>query len=540
VRWKEAIMGSKIVMISLEAAEPSLIEAWCDEGHLPALDALRKKGSWLRLHSPTEISSGATWPSMFAGVNPAKHGIAFYHRQLKSGTYQVCKKYADQVKREPFWNALSRAGIRSVIFDVPATRPMKGFNGIHIGGFGVEAPNWKRRPWPPDLVRDIKKRFGTHPLERWYQLRPETLEEWGELQEKLLSGARLKGGISKSLLDQEPWDLFFTVFSESHWSGHFFWHVMDPNHPEHRSEEGKVYGNAILDVHRELDKAIAQLLDDLEDSTVIVFSNTGMGPNYSGTHLIPEVLNRLGLGKEKRGSYPSRFLGRLLPTRRWGLGAIKQIESIIPPIIISMLKDLLPEVLWDSSTRWILGLGNDWRSSKAFMVPNDYTGAIRINLRGREPKGKVEPGQEYDTICDQLIQDFSVLMNPETGKEAVSRIYRVDREYKGENIDDLPDLIVKWAGDTPIRALTSQKIGTVSGILPDKRSGAHKTHGFLAICGMNIKKGASIEKADLMDIAPTVLHLMGQPIPRDMDGRPLVEVFDEKYRADHPVRFIQD
>jgi predicted AlkP superfamily phosphohydrolase/phosphomutase len=527
-------MGSRIIAIGLEAAEPDLIEKWCEAGHLPRLAALKDRWPWMRILSTTTVSSGTTWPSIFTGTSPAKHGIAFYHRQLKTGTYRICKKYADQVKREPFWDIFSRTGMRSMIFDVPATRPMKGFNGVHIGGFGVEAPNWKRRPWPPDLVRDIKKRFGAHPLERWYQLRPQTLEEWGELQDKLISGACLKGAISKALLEEEPWDFFFTVYSESHWAGHYFWHVMDPSHPEHRTEEGSVYGNAILKVYQELDKALAGLEDLLTDSTILVFSNTGMGPNYSGVHLLSGVLERLGMGGKdtERGG-----IGKYLSFGKGRGNALPKIESTIPQGLIDRVKFAMPERVWDTLTRRILHSGKDWRSSKAFAIPNDYAGAIRINLKGREPHGLVAPGREYDALCDFLIEEIGRLVNPDTGKEAVSRVVRVDRLYRGENLKELPDLVVQWAGDAPLRALYSPAIGTVSGLLLDKRTGAHRPDGFLIAAGRHIRQNGASGRGNIMDIAPTVLYLMGQPIPKDMDGRVLMELIDDRYGETHPVHY---
>lgn len=528
-------MKTRVIAIGLEATEPDLIEGWCEEGHLPHLASLKSNWPWMRIHSPTTVSSGSTWPSMFSGTSPAKHGIAFYHRQLKSGTYQVCKRYADQVKREPFWNALSRAGLRSMIFDVPATRPMKGFNGVHIGGFGVEAPNWKRRPWPPDLVRDIKNRFGAHPLERWYQLRPQTLEEWGELQEKLMSGGRLKTSIARNLLDQEPWDLFFTVYSEPHWSGHFFWHIMDPNHPEHRPEEGRAYGNAMIEVYREMDRTLEELKSGLSDTTVFIFSNTGMGPNYSGMHLLSNVLERLGMAGELTGNGSA---GTFLSAEKGVTNTISRIESLIPAKLIDFLKYAVPERIWDSVTRRILHPGRGWKTSRAFVVPNDNAGAIRINLKGREPNGRVAPGAEYDALCAELTEELGRLINPETGKEAVSRVLRVDKMYHGENLDALPDLIVQWAEDAPIRALTSTRIGTVSGVLVDKRTGAHRPDGFLIAAGKHIKKNDGPDRGDLMDLAPTLLYLMGQPVPKDMDGKVLLDIIEDSFIKDNPVRYV--
>ena len=533
-------MSSKIVLIGLEAAEPSLLEQWCDEGHLPVLASLRERWPWFRMMSSTDISSGATWPSVFSGASPAKHGIGFYHRQLKTGTYQPIKKYADQVKRDPFWVLPSQAGKKIAIFDVPVTYPMKQFNGVHIGGWGVEAPSWRISSKPDAMMRDIKKRFGRHPLEGWYQTRPGEINQWRTLLQNLIHGGTTKWAISNNLLDQDSWDLLFTVFSESHWAGHFFWHLMDKDHPEHLSEPVKVLGDMILNVYRELDKGLSAIVDNLSETTVIIFSNTGMGPNYSGSHLLPEILKRLEMTGNHENGASFGSLTNLLPTQRWGPNAVKAIESMVGPKRIEQVRRWVPERLWDTWTRRILHLGNNWRNSRAFLVPSDYTGAIRINLKGRESHGLVGPGKDYDDLCDELTREFGALINPETGKAAVSRIFRVDRMYEGENIGELPDLIVRWTGDAPVRALSSPRIGTVYGNLSDNRTGAHRPHGFLVAAGKHIRQGRAQEEGNIMDIAPTILYLMGQPIPRDMDGKVLLDIIDKPFQAKNPVRYIGD
>jgi len=176
--------------------------------------------------------------------------------------------------------------------------------------------------------------------------------------------------------------------------------------------------------------------------------------------------------------------------------------------------------------------------SRAFCIPNDHAGAIRINLKGREPNGIVEPGREYDVICDELTREISELVNVDTGKKAVNEVLRIDEFYQGEHIWDLPDLIVKWTGDAPIRALYSPRIGTVSGENPERRTGAHRPYGFLIASGKHISQGKGIEQASIMDIAPTILYLMGQRVPRDMDGRVLLDIIVKDFKANSPVHYM--
>ena len=514
-----------ILAIGLEAADPALLEKWCAEGVLPNFSRLIDDGCYRKLLSPTAISSGATWPSITTGVSPAKHGMGFYHRQLRTGTYRVVKKYADEVRSDFFWKHASAAGRRVAVFDIPVVYPLQGFNGVQVIGWGAEGLNWKQCSEPPQLLPEIIRRYGHHPLEGWYQKNIEDADEWNILLDKLRHGARTRTRIAKWLLEQERWDLFMVGYPEPHWAGHYFFHLLDETHPRYDLEVARACGGAILDIYREIDRAIGELTRARPDSTVLVFSNTGMGMNYSGQHLMPEIMQRLGMAGSRgnRGARSARVPDK---HKRWGTYAIKTIESIVSAKNIERARRLVPEKLWDKYTRIFLNMGSGWRNSRAFALPSDFTGAIRINLKGREPRGIIEPGEEYDRLCAELTREFLALVNPASGHSAVGEVFKPSERYQGPCIDELPDLIVQWEGTRPIDSLSSAGIGTVTGILPDKRSGAHQTYGFLIACGDGIRKTDELAAADVVDIAPTVLYLQGLAAPEHMDGRVLMDMID--------------
>ena len=279
--------------------------------------------------------------------------------------------------------------------------------------------------------------------------------------------------------------------------------------------------------YQEIDRGIGKLIEGEDDATVLVFSNSGMGPNYSGIHLVGDVLQRLGLGSRKPGKERRQsVVHSLLPNLKWGPYAIKEVEALVGVDRIRLMRKLFPERFWDQWSRRMLALGNDWKSSRAFALPNDFPGAIRINLKGREPNGLVEPGAEYEALCDELVREFSALVNPATGRSAVDKVLKSDEVCAGENRDEFPDLIVVWNREAPIEALRSERIGTVSGHLPDRRTGAHLVEGFLIAFGSGIAHGSMVEEATILDIAPTILKIFGQAIPNDYDGRALDEILE--------------
>ena len=519
--------GNRIIAIALEMVEPTLIEKWCKEGHLPTLAALRERGAYRRLFSPAEISSSSTWPSINCGVTPGKHGMAFIHRQFVSGTYGTEKKRANEVGRFPFWEGFKAAGKRVFTMDVPEAR-IYGVDGVEIVGWGLEYKTWGVDSNPKGLIDSIFKEYGNHPLDGWYQTKESTAEAWLDLKEKLLWATRTRTDIIKKILTEQDFDFTMVVYAESHFVGHLFWHINDPNHPEYSPEMEKAVGQPILEVYKECDRAVKEIMETDPEATVIVFSNTGVGPNYSGRHFVGEILSRLGY----RGSKPEDKPKKKSWLPAGDVFAVQRIEKMVGQRNIEKVKSLIPEKIWDKVTRKFLGMGSDWKDSIAFDIPGDNTGTIRINLKGREPKGKVEPA-DYDDLCNKIEEEFLELKHPDTGKNIVSEVVRPHKKYPGDHMLDLPDLVIKWADDDFINAMVSPKTGEIRmDTLPDARTGAHKDIGFFLVAGKGIRNvdedKDNLRPAYNWDVAPTILKYMGLPVPSDMDGAPFEDIIEDE------------
>jgi len=517
--------GNKIIAIGLEMLEPTLLEKWCKEGHLPTLAALCKRGAYRRVLSPTEISSSSPWPSINCGVTPGKHGIAFIHRQFVSGTYETQRKRADDVGRPPFWELFKNTGKRIFTFDVPDSR-IYGVDGVEIVGWGLEYKTWDVDSNPKGLIKSIFKEFGKHPLDGWYQTKESTAEAWIDLKEKLLWAARTRTEITKKILMEQEFDFTFVVYGETHFAGHLFWHINDPGHPDYSLEIEKTVGQPILEVYQECDRGVKTIIETNPEATIFVISNTGVGPNYSGRHFVGEVLSRLGYrGNKSNGETKKKSW---LPAG--DVFAVQRIEKMIGQRNIEKIKSFIPEKFWDKWTRKFLAMGSDWKDSIAFDIPGDNAGTIRINLKGREPNGKVDP-TEYDNVCNKIAEEFMELKDPETGKRLVSEVVFPHKKYLGDHMADLPDLVIKWIDDMHIQRMVSQKTGEIfMSEIPDARTGAHKDFGFFLAVGDGIRhvngEKDNLRQAYSEDIAPTILKYMGFPIPEDMDGKALDDIFD--------------
>ena len=199
------------------------------------------------------------------------------------------------------------------------------------------------------------------------------------------------------------------------------------------------------------------------------------------------------------------------------------------------IKKLIPESIWNKWTRKYLSMGATWKKSQAFDIPGDNTGTVRINLKGREPEGLVDP-KDYHKICDEIADAFMELKHPDTGENMVTEVVRTHEKYSGDGNQDLPDLQIKWVEGKAITKMQSDRVGLIErDHLPDKRTGAHKDFGFFLISGDVIQKqGRFTGQIYNWDIAPTLLYLMGEEISKDMDGTPKLEIVDDNFRKSHP------
>lgn len=512
-----------IIAVCIEVCSPELLDDWLREGWMPNLDRLRRAGAWSRLESVSDLSSGSIWPTFSTGVNPAKHGQFFTHMQIEPGTYRIVKKYADDVPQDPFWRELDRANRSCAIIDVPQTRPLVPFHGIHVAGWGGEFPAWPRSSSPGRLMPEILEKFGTHPLADKYRvaLRPETEEEYRLLRNDLLRGARSKADLSRWIFDKGPFDFFLTVFAESHWSNHLLWDGLDPAHPRHDGARAPWCKELFRELFGQIDRTIGELTQSRPEADLLVFSLSGMGPNYSGWHILPELLTQIGMspGAERKGGIES-----FLPMPRWGSWKTRALEHLMPLPVIETAKSIIPARLWDRWTRRILHAGAGWKNSRAFCVPNDYSGAIRINLKGREPNGMVAPGAEYAAVCDEIRESLLQLVHEKTGRPVVRDVVQTREAYTGEHLAALPDLLVLWTSESLVNGVRSPRVGTIHQEFPERRTGAHRPFGFLAASGPRIRKAPDMKPVHLLDLAPTILSLMGIPVPAHYDGRVISEL----------------
>ena len=496
-------MSTKVLAIGWDGAEKDLLLKWSRSGELPTIQKLRDNGQWGILSSPRGMGDEVAWATFYTGVSPAKHG-RFFNKQIWPGSYDLIRFQDAHLKYEPFWETLSRAQKKVAILDVPKCTLAKDLNGIQLVDWMVHGPGHREIcSWPPSLASNIAAKVGKRAISLC-GYRAGSSSELEELLARLYKGIELKTDLYLSLLKQDNWDLFLGVYKSSHCVGHMCWHLWDSSHPSYREDLVKKWGNPIKHIYQALDASLNRILEQVsDDTTVILFSDLGMGPNYTGNALLPDVLRRIE--------------GFTVNSRKASVGWVRRAWKQLPSTIRNPLSKKLAPVNKVVSNF-------EERLSRYFVVPhNEASGAIRVNLKGREPNGCILPGKEYENLCDSLSKNLTQIVDPDTGKPLIDTIVRPQELYKGPYRDNLPDLLVIWNRFQPISQAFSPRVGTIKVPEPNLRPGNHIDDGIMFASGPSITNGSHFERASLIDLTATISAKLGISLP-DIDGTPIPEL----------------
>lgn len=469
---------SRVLVIGLDGLSPDLVESWLPE--LPNLRELRERGISGRLESIIQPVTPAAWTAMISGRNPGHFGFTdFTCRQGKSPT-DFRLVHSGMVRLPTLATFLPQAGLRALLVGVPVSYPpLQIAQGVCVSCF--MAPSLKAGiTFPPALQPEILAQT-TAPYLLDVSLAETPQIERSELARRIRELDRQRFDIAGYLMQSRPWDLLFLVCMGTDRVGHYFMRFQDPRHGRYDADAR--YRDVIRDHYRYCDERIGELVAGAgSDTVVIVVSDHG--------------LQRLD-GKVNLNDW-------LISNGYLALSA--PLETLTP------LKKA--PVDWGRTRAWAHG----------------YGGQIYLNVQGREPQGSVPPA-EVDALLGELERGLQGLCHPDGRALRAETIRRQDL-YSGPRSDDCPDLFVQWEG---LRYTTSDLLGHRTLVQPVQELGpddaAHAPAGFFAMAGPSIPRAGVFAAAHLLDIAPTILDVLGVALPPDLDGHPLHRV-EPVYSAD--------
>jgi predicted AlkP superfamily phosphohydrolase/phosphomutase len=397
------------------------------------------------------------------------------------------------------------------------TYPPVPVNGVMVSG--MPAPSTQATiTYPRGLYQDILQAVGE------YILYPDPGQAYSDagvdaFLGRLYRATEIRVRTFDYLRSREAWDFAMVVFNGTDTICHALWKYMDRDHPLHDPNRYAKYGNAIRDYYQFIDRHLAKIVEGLDgDTTLIVMSDHGFGPFHKFIHvnnwLIQEGLMNLRSGASSRlkqglfrlGITPMNVYNTFMQI---GLGALKR------EVVRGQGRGLLKSFFLSFEDV-------DWARTAAYSLGN--VGQIYLNVAGREPGGWVQPGAEYESVRDRILARLMELRDPQTGEQVVEAAYRREDIYNGDQLEHAADVVfiprrLEYFG------FGEYEFGSHKVIEAMQRgiSGTHRMNGIFLAYGATVHPGV-VEDARILDLAPTILHLMGLPIPEHMDGRVLQEI----------------
>jgi predicted AlkP superfamily phosphohydrolase/phosphomutase len=465
----------KVLVVGWDCAPPAvLFKAGAEDtlglkDQLPNLNRLINEGIYGPLSSSIPCITVPAWTSMLASKDPGVLGFYGFRNRADHSYDRMTIATGNAVHEKRVWDILSEAGKDSAVVGVPQTYPVKPLKGVLISSFLT--PSVERQyTHPNDLRFEIDRVLGGSVYDVDVpQFRTDDkdflLKQIQEMTEKRFA-------VISYLLREKPWDFFMFVEIGLDRIHHGMWKFWDPDHPKH--EPGNPYENAIPDYYRYLDRELGEILGMLDDDTVVLVVSDHGAKAMAGGFAVNEWLRQEGLlVLEEEPEY----------------------EGIIPFEKV--------EVDWEKTTAWAAG---------------GYYSRIFMNVQGREPQGKV-PAQDYEKVRDELKERIEAIADHE-GKPMGSVIFKPEDLYR-EVRNVAPDLLV-YFGNLRWRALGTFGLPELysfeNDLGPDDAN--HDQYGVFVLWDPRRNHGGRyVEGLQLMDVAPTVLDLMGVDVPPDMQGK---------------------
>lgn len=536
----------KVFAIGLDGATFDLIRPWVAQGKLPTIKKLMDSGAWSELRSTVPPVTASAWSSFMTGKNPGAHGL-FDFMQRKRDSYDLAPVSVMDRDGRAVWDLLSDAGKRVIVMNVPVTWPPQQVNGLLITGM-LTPRNVENYTFPKDLAAELKQAIGEYIV---YSDEVYSKGRGEIFMQALKHSAEQRTRAAEYLLRKYPWDLFVLVFPETDTVSHGLWAASDSTHHQHDPAESQ-FGDGILTIYQLLDSHIARLLNVIADDSVQTPTPGHLEPisqvSASSARSLPEsaadatvlVMSDHGHGPVRNFLYVNNFLAKqgylkFKPNAASRLKLLAFKLGLTPRFVYSVLLALgfgrLRRTLDKRRggrgllKRFFLSFGDvDWSRTRAYSI--GYIGEVHVNLRGREPQGIVDPGAEYDRVRDEIITCLREFRQRD-GNPLIEYIWKKEEIYKGAHVEQAPDILFLPRKLETI-AFGDFEFGSNRILEPSFGvSSSHRMNGIFVASGAGVKKAGEFKGAQLIDLAPTILHLMHQPVPRDMDGHVLTEAISD-------------
>ncbi len=503
---------SKLVLIGLDGGTFQVLRPLVDAGVMPNLARFLGEGASGTLLSTHPPVTCPAWPTMFTGVNPGKHSIfSFTCRNADRAKPHTASLL--EVQAPTLWELIGSAGYRVGVMNVPITFPAQPVDGFMVSGFpapgGCSQVVWPREEYDkmvsnlPDFV------VNWPPLSR----RARTESQKASLIESANTWLRARIQAFEYFLNKHEIDFCFLVFEYTDKVQHWFYPLIDSTKDASETQEVSKLSNLIRAGYKDVDSALGGLVERFgENSNYIIVSDHGFAP-VARVVYINHLLALHGL-----------FTGRYLKALTAKVADLARL-----PLWLRARMKIAQDEPWHRIDTWSSPLTNFTKTS-AF-AGHQYEHSVYLNVKGKCPEGIEKKGGEYGSVRSKVIDVLRQAKDPKTRKHIFEDVWAREEIYTGEHMPDAPDVIFELAPGYVVSAGIGLSTVLEAGFLRDAKdsdlSGYHRPDGIFVGWGPAFRHTQDV-KANLVDIVPTVLALMGIAPPAGIDGRIIAEAIHPK------------
>lgn len=500
---------SRVAVIGLDGASLPLLRRLADEGTMPNLASLLAKGPHGVLESVIPTNSIAAWSSFMTGQRPDQHGAFsflvrhpddFNVKQIVNSTY---------LRGNTLWELLSAAGSTVGVYNVPLTFPVRPVNGFLVSGLMTPSVH-QVFTHPTSLTSELLAEFPDYTLDVGWMRYDGRVRE---LVDDLIAMTRQRVHSMRYLLARYDPDFTICVFVSPDRIQHALWRYIDPAHPSYDERQTADVMPEVRRYYRELDDAVGETIDLLGAGVdLFVMSDHGFHSNARQV-LLNEWLAQEHLlrwrSSGRRSLQQTLQVGKRFLRKRVGKGVAARAR-----------KALRQHASFSDET------AIDWSTTKVYSTWETQQG-LSVNLQGREPSGIVSR-QEFPELVERTAERLRNWRDPETNQLVISEVRVAEGSPYGRSG---ADILAMPAADYAFSRYSSRLFGSTGWA-----SGGHSLDGVWMAYGPRIDATARPGPARIFDLAPTILHLMGQAVPTFMSGRVLTELIDPGFMLNNPVR----
>ncbi len=501
----------RVLVIGLDGATYDLLVPLAEAGAMPNLAALLREAALHALRSTEPYTTPVAWSSFLTGCDAQTHGILDY-RYLDHARGELLLNHAGRIACPTLLDEVAAGGGQVVSLSLPMTHPAPaGVAGIVIGGLDCPSGDAALRAQPQFAQRLRAAGIG-YSLETIWKRKPRSHQELAAGVARTIAEFDDRVAAARIADEMTDWRLMIVQFQTLDSLQHRCWHLLSQA-AGLRDAAFACHSREALRAMEALDRCVGQLIELAERrrAAVVVLGDHGFGP-FREKICVNEVLRRSGLQRltSRTAAWQHRAARTAWKLRKWlhrraGGGSTAGIRR--------PLEALAPV---------------DWRRTAALAVHGELAALVYLNDAQRFGRGPLATSRQRDQAEADALAAFREARHPVTEEPLF------DHAYATRGLIGCDPIARGWPDVVAIPAPgfhTRTKFDTARRLLCDDPTltGTHRRETVLMIhapglaCTVPLRGVQSTRPvAEMRDVAPTILALLGQPPGTQMTGRSLL------------------